>query len=86
MVRELGAVLEDSKCIFGEISGKLGCSLIWNSLAMAEMKILLKDVYSRYKTTIAEDMNASMELDDQIISSRPVDQCCKLVFEERVSR
>lgn len=52
---------------------------------MAEMKILLKDVYARFKTTIAENMISSMELDDQIISSRPVDQCCKLIFEERVS-
>ena len=50
------------------------------SLAMVEMKTLLREVYSHFQTTVAPDMNASMEIDDQIISSRPKGQTCKLVF------
>lgn len=50
------------------------------SLAMVEMKTLLREVYSHFQTTVAPDMNASMEIDDQIISSRPKGQTCKLIF------
>lgn len=50
------------------------------SLALVEMKMLLREVYSRYRTTVASDMTASMKLDDQIISSRPKGQSCKLDF------
>lgn len=52
------------------------------SLALVEMKILLREVYSRYRTTVASDMTASMKLDDQIISSRPKGQSCKLDFAD----
>lgn len=52
------------------------------SLALVEMKILLREVYSRYRTTLASDMTASMKLDDQIISSRPKGQSCKLDFAD----
>lgn len=52
-----------------------------SSLAMAEMKCLLREVYSRFRTRIAPDMNGRMTLSDQIISSRPLDQTCKLIFE-----
>lgn len=51
-----------------------------NSLALVEMKILLREVYSRFKTEIAPDMHGSMDIDDQIISARPKDQTCKLIF------
>jgi hypothetical protein len=51
------------------------------SLAVAEMKILLKEVYSQCSTRISEDMDGDMEMADQIISSRPKGQVCKLVFE-----
>lgn len=50
------------------------------SLALVEMKMLLREVYSRYRTTVASDMTASMKLEDQIISSRPKGQSCKLDF------
>lgn len=50
------------------------------SLALVEMKILLRKVHSRFQTTVAPDMNGSMKLDDQIISARPKGQTCKLVF------
>jgi len=49
---------------------------------MAEMKCLVRSVYTRFKTSIADDMVGSMEMDDQIISSRPKGQSCKLIFEE----
>lgn len=60
----------------------LGCTLILCSLALVEMKILLREVYSRFTTTVAPDMNGSMKLDDQIISARPKGQTCKLIFTE----
>lgn len=55
-------------------------TLICVSLALVEMKTLLREVYSRFHTTVAPDMAASMEIDDQIISARPKDQTCKLIF------
>ena len=54
------------------------------SLAIAEMKVLLREVYSQYSTRVPEKMQGSMELDDQIISSRPKDQTCLLVFEKPI--
>ena len=54
------------------------------SLALAEMKILLREVYSHCDTTISEQMDGDMEISDQIISSRPRGQTCKLVFERIV--
>ncbi|KAJ5921752.1 hypothetical protein N7454_009226 [Penicillium verhagenii] len=50
------------------------------SLALVEMKMLLREVYSRFRTTVSEDMEGCMTLDDQIISARPKSQTCKLVF------
>jgi hypothetical protein len=55
-------------------------------LAMAEMKSLLREVYSRFRTRIASDMKGRMTLSDQIISSRPLDQTCKLIFEPRAEK
>ncbi len=52
------------------------------SLALLEMKLLLKEVYSAYRTRVAPDMDASMEMDDQTISSRPRGQKCLVVFEK----
>jgi hypothetical protein len=51
------------------------------SLAMTEMRILMNDVYSRFKTTVSSNMTGDMTMDDQIISSRPKDQICLLDFE-----
>lgn len=50
------------------------------SLAVAEMKILMRDIYSTFKTTPAEGMVADMSMDDQIFTSRPKDQKCILKF------
>ena len=49
---------------------------------MLEMKMLLKEVYSSYRTRIAPEMKASMEPDDQIIASRPKGQQCLLIFDK----
>lgn len=51
------------------------------SLAMAEMKLLLKEVYSQCRTVVSKDMKGDMTLADQIISSRPKGQTCLLSFE-----
>lgn len=53
------------------------------SLATVEMKILLREVYSRYRTTVAADMTGCMDIDDQIISARPKGQACRLTFTAR---
>ena len=56
--------------------------LCCGSLALLEMKMLLKEVYSTYRTRVAPDMTASMEQDDKTISSRPKDQKCLILFEK----
>lgn len=48
---------------------------------MAEMKILLREVYSNFQTRLEDGFDANMELSDQVISSRPMDQRCGIVFE-----
>lgn len=51
------------------------------SLAIAEMKTLLRDVYSRFRSEPDASMtDASMAMSDQLISSRPVGQKCLLRF------
>ncbi|KAI1063088.1 hypothetical protein LB507_005991 [Fusarium sp. FIESC RH6] len=60
-------------------SGGRGC--IGKHLAMAEMKTLLRDVYSRYETKPHESMKSElMVMDDQLISSRPLGKRCLLRF------
>ncbi|RKL28104.1 hypothetical protein BFJ72_g12688 [Fusarium proliferatum] len=60
-------------------SGGRGC--IGKHLAMAEMKTLLRDVYSQYETEPDESMRSeSMAMDDQLISSRPRGKRCLLKF------
>lgn len=51
------------------------------SLALAEMKTLLKDVYSEFSTTPHTSMTEeAMSMSDQLISSRPLEQKCLLHF------
>ncbi|EPQ55074.1 cytochrome P450 [Gloeophyllum trabeum ATCC 11539] len=71
---------ERNKLFFAFASGGRGC--IGRNLALMEMKILLKEVYCTYRTTLSPDMTASMEISDQIIASRPKDQVCLLQFQE----
>ncbi|KAL2846871.1 cytochrome P450 [Aspergillus pseudoustus] len=72
---------ERNRLFFAFSTGGRGCT--GRNLAMVEMKVLLREVYRRFRTTVAPDMNASMDIDDQIISSRPKGQTCRLVFTER---
>jgi hypothetical protein len=60
---------------------ELGCMLISNSLATIEMKAVLRELYSRFKTSPAEEMKADMSIDDQVISARPKDQSCLMRFD-----
>jgi cytochrome P450 len=71
--------LEMNRLFFAFGAGGRGC--IGRNLALVEMKTLLKEVYSRYSTRVAEEMRGDMTIDDQIIASRPKDQTCLLVFE-----
>ncbi|RDX48819.1 cytochrome P450 [Lentinus brumalis] len=77
---EREGVMERNQYFFAFASGGRGC--IGKHLALLEMKMLLREVYSRYRTRIAPDMTASMEQDDQTISSRPKDQKCLVLFEK----
>ncbi|KAJ5183417.1 hypothetical protein N7492_001033 [Penicillium capsulatum] len=69
---------ERNRHFFAFAVGGRGCT--GKNLALVEMKSLLREVYSRFRTTVADDMSGSMKLDDQIISARPKGQTCKLVF------
>lgn len=56
--------------------------LIRCSLALVEMKTLLREIYGRFETKIAPQMSSDMSIDDQIIASRPKDQKCLLTFQQ----
>ncbi|PIL35051.1 cytochrome P450 [Ganoderma sinense ZZ0214-1] len=71
---------ERDRLFFAFAAGGRGC--IGKHLAMLEMKLLLRDVYSSYCTRIAPEMTASMEQDDQTVSTRPKDQKCLIIFEK----
>ncbi|KAI8986163.1 cytochrome P450 [Trametes punicea] len=71
---------ERNQLFFAFAAGGRGC--IGKNLALLEMKLLLREVYSSYYTRVAPDMDASMEMDDQIISARPKSQRCLIFFEK----
>ena len=51
------------------------------SLALAEMKLLLRDIYGRFTTVPDMSMKVeSMRSHDQVISARPLGQKCLLRF------
>ncbi|KAL8303758.1 hypothetical protein RB597_004843 [Gaeumannomyces tritici] len=65
--------------MFAFSNGGRGC--IGKHLALAEMKLLLRDVYSRFSTAPDPCMTPeSMAMSDQLISSRPAGQRCLLRF------
>ena len=68
-----------NRLFFSFGTGGRGC--VGKNLALTEMKVLMKEVYSRFQTTVADDMTGDMSIDDQIIASRPKDQTCLLRFE-----
>ncbi|KAK4456069.1 cytochrome P450 [Podospora aff. communis PSN243] len=70
---------ERRRLFFAFANGGRGC--IGKHLALAEMKILLREVYSRFKTVPDAAMTPQdMEMSDQLISSRPLGQKCLLRF------
>jgi len=73
--------LERNRMFFAFSQGARGC--IGKHLALAEMKILLREVYGGYRTVLGKE-KADMRLDDQVISSRPKGQKCRLKFEKVV--
>lgn len=77
LVREGDA--ERRRSFFAFANGGRGC--VGKHLALAEMKILLRDVYSSFSTLPDARMSAEgMEMSDQLISSRPAGQRCLLRF------
>ncbi|KAI1405764.1 cytochrome P450 3A13 [Hypoxylon fuscum] len=69
--------LERKRLFFSFASGGRGC--IGKHLALAEMKILLKDIYSRFTTVPDPSMTAQdMKMSDQVISSQPRGKRCLL--------
>ncbi|OBT44198.1 hypothetical protein VE00_04816 [Pseudogymnoascus sp. WSF 3629] len=73
------ASIEMNRAFFSFGAGGRSCT--GRHLATVEMKCLLRELYSRYKTRIAPEMKGNMELYDQAISTRPLDQTCLLVLE-----
>lgn len=70
---------ERKRAFFAFANGGRGC--VGKHLALAEMKILLRDVYARYSTAPGEGMREeAMAMEDQLISSRPKGQRCLLRF------
>ncbi|KAK3682632.1 cytochrome P450 [Podospora appendiculata] len=70
---------ERKRQFFAFANGGRGC--VGKHLALAEMKMLLRAVYSRFETRPDETMKPEeMEMSDQLISSRPSGQRCLLRF------
>ncbi|KAK3331960.1 cytochrome P450 [Cercophora scortea] len=70
---------ERKRLFFAFANGGRGC--VGKHLALAEMKMLLCAVYSRFETRPDESMAPEeMEMSDQLISSRPLGQRCLLRF------
>ncbi|KAF3769923.1 cytochrome P450 [Cryphonectria parasitica EP155] len=67
------------RAFFAFANGGRGC--VGKHLALAEMKILLRDVYSRYSTVPGQGMRQEMmEMEDTLISARPKAQRCLMRF------
>ncbi|KAI1777520.1 cytochrome P450 3A13 [Hypoxylon cercidicola] len=74
--------LDRKRLFFAFSSGGRGC--IGKHLAIAEMKILLRDVYSRFVTVPDKSMRLEdMEMSDQLISSQPRGKKCLLRLKPR---
>ncbi|KAI0476723.1 cytochrome P450 3A13 [Xylaria cf. heliscus] len=72
--------LDRKRLFFAFASGGRGC--IGRHLALVEMKILLKDIYSQF-TTFPDDsmVDKDMEMSDQLISTQPRGKKCLLKLE-----
>jgi len=51
-------------------------------LALLEIKMLLREVYSTYRTRVVSETTALMEAEDQFISTRPRGKVCSVTFEK----
>ncbi|KAI0389830.1 cytochrome P450 3A13 [Xylariaceae sp. FL0594] len=72
--------LDRKRLFFAFASGGRGC--IGKHLALAEMKILLRDVYSHFTTLPDGSMtDEDMDMSDQLISSQPRSKKCLLRLE-----
>ncbi|KAJ3575547.1 hypothetical protein NPX13_g3997 [Xylaria arbuscula] len=72
--------IDRKRLFFAFASGGRGC--IGKHLALAEMKILLRDVYSYFTTFPDASMcDEDMEMADQLISSQPRGKKCRLRLE-----
>ncbi|KAH8890918.1 cytochrome P450 3A13 [Thozetella sp. PMI_491] len=70
---------ERKRLFFAFANGGRGC--VGKHLALAEMKLLLRAVYSSFTTYPDQSMtDEAMEMSDQLISSRPVGERCLLRF------
>ncbi|GAB1320456.1 hypothetical protein MFIFM68171_10666 [Madurella fahalii] len=70
---------ERKRLFFAFATGGRGC--VGKHLALAEMKMLLQAVYSKFTTFPGATMAPNgMQMSDQLISSRPQAQQCKLRF------
>ncbi|KAK3302198.1 cytochrome P450 [Chaetomium strumarium] len=70
---------ERKRLFFAFANGGRGC--VGKHLALAEMKMLLQAVYSRFTTLPDASMTPKcLEMSDQLISSRPAAQKCLLRF------
>ncbi|AEO57777.1 hypothetical protein MYCTH_2304390 [Thermothelomyces thermophilus ATCC 42464] len=70
---------ERRRLFFAFANGGRGC--VGKHLALAEMKMLLRAVYSTFTTLPDPSMTAEeMDMSDQLISSRPAGQRCLLRF------
>ncbi|KAL3953499.1 hypothetical protein ACCO45_011455 [Purpureocillium lilacinum] len=71
------------RLLFAFSNGGRGC--VGKHLALAEMKTLLRDVYSQFSTTPDASMTQeAMAMSDQLISTRPMAQRCLLQFHPLV--
>ncbi|KAK4196545.1 cytochrome P450 [Triangularia verruculosa] len=72
---------ERRRCFFAFSQGGRGC--IGKHLALAEMKCLLREVYSNFTTLPGLKMTEKdMEMADLLVSSRPAGQRCLVRFEK----
>ncbi|KAK5988862.1 Cytochrome P450 monooxygenase ORF9-like protein [Cladobotryum mycophilum] len=70
---------ERKRLLFAFSNGGRGC--IGKHLALAEMRALLREVYTKFSTTSDESMTEElMALSEQLISARPLGQKCLLKF------
>lgn len=77
--RRRGENKRRSSLFFAFAAGGRGC--VGKHLALAEMKILLRDVYGSYRTVPGGGMREEeMGMEDQLISSRPRGQRCLMRF------